>query len=192
MNVVIGYRPISIFWERAKHSSNTKYGSLSCAVSFIGKKPMAQIIIAMKHRMIHLPWFDRQVPRKPRLVGGGGETQWVEKPNGSRGTIKNDISLARILLATACPGSPALWAGSFTIDRGYTVRHESFDRAQDRESFDLAQDRESFDLAQDRESFDLAQDRELVERLVEWLTQSHELVEWKSDFLRSHQDWISI
>jgi hypothetical protein len=29
--------------------------------------------------------------------------------------MKNEISLARILLATACPGSPALWAGSFTI-----------------------------------------------------------------------------
>jgi len=28
--------------------------------------------------------------------------------------MKNDISLARILLTTACPGSPALWAGSFT------------------------------------------------------------------------------
>jgi len=40
------------------------------------------------------------VPRKPRLVGG------FEKPNGSRGTIKNDVSF---------PGSPALWAGSFTL-----------------------------------------------------------------------------
>jgi len=29
--------------------------------------------------------------------------------------MKNDISLARILLATACPGSPALWAGNFTF-----------------------------------------------------------------------------
>jgi len=28
--------------------------------------------------------------------------------------MKNEISLARILLATACQGSPALWAGSFT------------------------------------------------------------------------------
>ena len=27
---------------------------------------------------------------------------------GSRGTIKNEISLARIQLAPACPGSPAL------------------------------------------------------------------------------------
>jgi len=26
----------------------------------------------------------------------------------------NEISFARILLAAACPGSPALWAGSFT------------------------------------------------------------------------------
>ena len=52
---------------------------------------------------------DRQVPRKPRLVGG------VEGPNGSRGTMKNEISFARILLATACPGSPVLWAGSFTF-----------------------------------------------------------------------------
>ncbi len=43
------------------------------------------------------------------------EAQWVERPNGSRGTMKNDISLVRILLATACPGSPALWAGSFTF-----------------------------------------------------------------------------
>jgi hypothetical protein len=38
--------------------------------------------------------FDRQVPRKPRLVGG------VKRHN------MNDISF---------PGSPALWAGSFTI-----------------------------------------------------------------------------
>ena len=45
----------------------------------------------------------------------GREAQWVKGPNGSRGTIKNELSLARILLATACPGSPALWAGSFTI-----------------------------------------------------------------------------
>jgi hypothetical protein len=51
----------------------------------------------------------RQVPRKLRLVGG------VARPNGSRGTIKNDISLARILLATACPGSLALWAEGFTF-----------------------------------------------------------------------------
>ena len=29
--------------------------------------------------------------------------------------MKNEISLARIMLATACPGSPALWAGSFTF-----------------------------------------------------------------------------
>jgi len=29
--------------------------------------------------------------------------------------MKNEISLARILLATACPGSPALWAVSFTF-----------------------------------------------------------------------------
>jgi hypothetical protein len=43
---------------------------------------------------------DRQVPRKPRLVGG------VERHNGSRAIIKNEISF---------PGSPALWAGSFTI-----------------------------------------------------------------------------
>jgi len=44
----------------------------------------------------------------------GRGAQWVEGHNGSRGTMKNDISLARILLTTACPGSPALWAGSFT------------------------------------------------------------------------------
>jgi len=37
-------------------------------------------------------------------------------PNGSMGTIKNEISLARILLATTCPGSPAQWAGSFTFE----------------------------------------------------------------------------
>jgi|GEM_PF-661733 len=37
--------------------------------------------------------FDRQVPRKPRLVGGG------------KGHNINEISF---------PGSPALWAGSFT------------------------------------------------------------------------------
>jgi len=29
--------------------------------------------------------------------------------------MKNEISLARILLATGCPGSPALWAESFTF-----------------------------------------------------------------------------
>jgi len=74
----------------------------------------------------HIISFDRQMPHKPRLVGGiekangsrnpmGREAQWVERPNGLRGTIKNRISLARILLATACPGSPALWAGSFTL-----------------------------------------------------------------------------
>jgi hypothetical protein len=53
-------------------------------------------------------YLDRQVPRKPRLVGGVRGAQWVKRPNGSRGTMKNEISLARILLATACPGSPAL------------------------------------------------------------------------------------
>jgi len=37
--------------------------------------------------------FDRQVPRKPRLVGG------------VKGHNINEISF---------PGSPALWAGSFT------------------------------------------------------------------------------
>jgi len=44
----------------------------------------------------------------------GREAQWVEEPNGSRDTMKNDISLARILLAIACPGSPAPWVGNFT------------------------------------------------------------------------------
>ncbi len=53
--------------------------------------------------------YGRQVPHKPCLIGG------VEKPNESRGTMKNTILLARILLATACPGSPALCAGSFTF-----------------------------------------------------------------------------
>jgi hypothetical protein len=43
------------------------------------------------------------VPRKPRLVGG------------VKGHNQNEISLAHILFATACPGSPALWAGSFNI-----------------------------------------------------------------------------
>jgi len=38
--------------------------------------------------------FDRQVPRKPRLVGG------------VKGHNINEISF---------PGSPALWAGSFTF-----------------------------------------------------------------------------
>jgi hypothetical protein len=37
----------------------------------------------------------------------------------------NETSFARILLATACPGSPALWAGSFTrvCLRSLLVRH---------------------------------------------------------------------
>ncbi len=52
------------------------------------------------------------MPRKLRLVGGG------ERPNGSRGTNIDEVSLARILLATACPGSPALGAGSFTLSKG--------------------------------------------------------------------------
>jgi hypothetical protein len=52
-----------------------------------------------KEYRVNGPGFDRQVPRKPRLVGG------VERPNGSRGIMKNEISF---------PGSPALWAGSFT------------------------------------------------------------------------------
>ena len=30
--------------------------------------------------------------------------------------MKNEISLARILLATACPISSTLWAGSFAIN----------------------------------------------------------------------------
>jgi hypothetical protein len=44
---------------------------------------------------------DRQVPRKPRLVGV------VERHNGSMGTMKHEISF---------PGSPAQWAGSFTFE----------------------------------------------------------------------------
>jgi len=47
--------------------------------------------------------FGRKVPRKPRLVGG------------VKGHNMNETSFARIWLATACPGSPALWAGSFTF-----------------------------------------------------------------------------
>ncbi len=38
----------------------------------------------------------RQVPRKPRLVGG------------VKGHNQKEISLAHILFATACPGSPAV------------------------------------------------------------------------------------
>jgi hypothetical protein len=34
-------------------------------------------------------------------------------PADRKGHNMNEISLARILLATACLGSPALWAGSF-------------------------------------------------------------------------------
>jgi len=41
-----------------------------------------------------LPLFDRNVPRKPRLVGG------------VKGHNMNETSF---------PGSPALWAGSFTF-----------------------------------------------------------------------------
>ncbi len=48
--------------------------------------------------------FGRNVPRNPRLLGG---VKWHNM---------NEISLARILLATACPGSLALWAGSFTFE----------------------------------------------------------------------------
>jgi len=52
-------------------------------------------------RISHL--FDRQVPRKPCLLGG------------VKVHIEKDISFARILLATACPGSPGLWPGTFTF-----------------------------------------------------------------------------
>jgi hypothetical protein len=56
---------------------------------------------------------------------------------------------------------------------------------KDAAPFDSAQGREHverpFGFAQGHESFDLAQDRELVERPVEW----------KLDFLRSHQYVIS-
>ena len=45
--------------------------------------------------------LDRQVPRKPRLLGG------------VKGHNINEISLAHILFAAARPGSAALWAGSF-------------------------------------------------------------------------------
>ncbi len=38
---------------------------------------------------------------------------------GVKGDNMNGTSFARILLATACPGSPALWAGSFTCFMGY-------------------------------------------------------------------------
>ena len=34
---------------------------------------------------------------------------------GVKGHNQNEISFARNPLATACPGSPALWAGSFTF-----------------------------------------------------------------------------
>ena len=46
---------------------------------------------------------DRSVPRKPRLVGE------------VKGHTMNEISFARLLLATTCPGSPAPWAGSFNL-----------------------------------------------------------------------------
>jgi len=50
----------------------------------------------------------RNVPRKPRLAGG---VKSIRPDHG--GHNMNEISLARIRLATACPGSPALWAGTF-------------------------------------------------------------------------------
>jgi hypothetical protein len=64
----------------------------------------------MNHRVCANPLFyagpvsviGRNVPRKPRPVGG------------VKGHNMNETSFARILLATACPGSPALWAVSFT------------------------------------------------------------------------------
>jgi hypothetical protein len=66
--------------------------------------------------------IDRQVPRKPRLVGG------------VKGHNINEISFPHFPLATTCPGTPALWAGSFTIlitspwfsSRGITFLEEIF------------------------------------------------------------------
>jgi hypothetical protein len=60
---------------------------------------------------------DRNVPCKPRLVGGVPACRqalnlaWYRA--GRKGHHTNEISFARILLATACPGGPALWAGGF-------------------------------------------------------------------------------
>jgi hypothetical protein len=34
---------------------------------------------------------------------------------GVKGHKKNEISLAQILFATACPGSPCRWLGSFNV-----------------------------------------------------------------------------
>ncbi len=48
--------------------------------------------------------FGRQVLR-PAKSGIGGV----------KGHNQKDISFARFLLATACPGSPCLWPGSFTF-----------------------------------------------------------------------------
>ena len=47
-------------------------------------------------------------PASPTLPACGRQA------GGVKGHNTNEISLARILLATACPGSPALWVGSFT------------------------------------------------------------------------------
>jgi len=63
----------------------------------------------------------------------GRGAQWGEGPNGSRDTMKNDISLARILLATACPPSFAMWAGSFTSS--YNRKQDTFLLTHTRFSF---------------------------------------------------------
>jgi TctA family transporter len=56
--------------------------------------PMITLLCVIGSFAEKMAMFGRQVPRKPRLVGG------------SRGTNKNEISF---------PGSPPLWAGSFTF-----------------------------------------------------------------------------
>jgi len=60
--------------------------------------PMVQMIDTQARRTLVLlaEELTGKVPRKPRLVGG------------VMGHNMNDISLARILFATTCPGSPVL------------------------------------------------------------------------------------
>jgi hypothetical protein len=53
--------------------------------------------------------FDRNVPVPPK------QDRRVKSIRPDHGGHKmNETSFARILLATVCPGSPALWAESFT------------------------------------------------------------------------------
>jgi hypothetical protein len=81
------------FWDQScpqsnKSLKNPNTYNVKCQSSNVKSNPKLKC-----HKLMILN-FDRNVPRKPRLVGG------------VKGHNINDITL---------PGSPALWAGSFKI-----------------------------------------------------------------------------